>query len=356
MEAEMNLMVLRPEGAPALNSSESRRSEESITHWDALSRYVHAHEGTGRLLSDMVSDGTGGSSATSSRVPSLAARRLACNPRPALVPEDRGEAAGYRFRDLGKHPRWEEQGASRSGAPAARKRKGTELSSLADAAEKSPPRRGAEVPEHEAWQPASPCTPAPWEKDGLDEDAISDLSEFGADDEGQTDAFNWNFPEMREEIFKMKVLRKLFRRQRKKDEAIAVDQTSLAQDAEDMSASWCKAFCTGGRPCDFHRMWFQAALQGSGQPESAAQRADKQPEPEPPWEILGDSDDDEALLEACRAAERRGLLANKVPPQQGAECSTGPGGSSASASSGWVPGFPPPLSKSEQSVPPLGSS
>lgn len=287
-----------------------------------------------------LSDGTGGSSASSSRVP--------CNP-PPLVPE-----AGYRFRDLGKHPRWEEQGASRSGAPSPRKRQGTELSSLADAVEERPRRHGAEVPEHEARQPASPCTPAPWEKDGLDADAMSDLSEFGDGDEGQTDQFNWNFPELREEILKKKVLRKLFRRQRKKDEAIAVDQTSLAQDAEDMSAYWCKAFCPGGRPCDHHRMWFQAALD-SGRPESAAQRADKQPEPEPPFTIPDDSDDDEALLAACRAVERSVLLANKVPPQQGAESSTGPGGSSASASSGWVPGFPPPLSWREQSVPPLGS-
>ena len=343
MEAEMNLMVTRPEGAPALNSSESRPSEGGVAHWDALSRYVHAHEGSMPfgMQGTGLSDGTGGSSASSSRVP--------CNP-PPLVPE-----AGYRFRDLGKHPRWEEQGASRSGAPSPRKRQGTELSSLADAVEERPRRHGAEVPEHEARQPASPCTPAPWEKDGLDADAMSDLSEFGDGDEGQTDQFNWNFPELREEILKKKVLRKLFRRQRKKDEAIAVDQTSLAQDAEDMSAYWCKAFCPGGRPCDHHRMWFQAALEGSGRPESAAQRADKQPEPEPPFTIPDDSDDDEALLAACRAVERSILLANKVPPQQGAESSTGPGGSSASASSGWVPGFPPPLSWREQSVPPLGS-
>ena len=290
---------------------------------------------------------------------------------PPLVPEDRRVAAGYPFRDLCQYRSWEEQGAERSAAPAPRKRQGTELSSLAGAVGQSPRRHGAEVPEHEARQLASPCTPAPWEKDGLDAD-MSDLSEFSEGERGQADQLNWNFPERREEILKEKVLRKFFRRQSEKDrrnaEAICLDEAnpkdeaaSLAQDAEEMSASWCKNFCPGGRPCDYHSMWFQAALQGSapkapGFSKAAAQRAEKQPEPEPPAVNLiipDDSDDDADLLAACYAAERSGL-ANEVRPQQGAECSAGPGGSSAS--SGWVQSFPPPLNKSEQSVPPLGSS
>ena len=372
MEAERHLMVTRPEGSPPLNCS------GSVTHWDALSRYVHGHTdhmaqqpqyqldmraGEGSrpfgMQGTQLSDGTGGSSASSSRVP--------CAP-PPLVPEDRGEAAGYPFRDLCQYPRWQEQGAERSAAPAPRKREGTELSSLADAVGESPRRHGAGVPDHEARQVASPCTPAPWEKDGLDADAVSGLSDFSSGDEGQADQFNWNCPDLREEIFKKKVLRKLFRRQREKDEAGPKDEASLAQDAEHMSASWCKVFCPGGRPCDHHRMWFQAALQGSG-PKipviecdgAEGQLADKQPEPEP-WSrdadgnfiVPDDSDDDESLLAACKAVEESGLLANKVRPQQGAECSAGPGGSSAS--SGWVQSFPPPLRKSEQSVPPPGSS
>jgi len=425
VKAEQSLMVMRPEGMTPLNCSESSHSEGSVLHWDFLSKYVHGHAhelagndasghgaqqyqyhfvmraGEGSRPSGMQgterSDGTGGSSASSSRAQSVP---------PAPVAEDRGaaaasgaaasgipaghgsQAAGGTFRDLWQYAQyWKEQGAENS-APAARKRRGTVLSTIpgahqdlladsdeeqdllaaARSCENEALRRrldGAEVPDHEPTLLSSPCTP-PWEKDGLDADAVSDLSEFGSDDDALRDEFDWNTGRRREEIFKSKVLRKLFRRQLEKDKARPKDEASLAKDAEEMSATWCKLFCPTGEPCDFHSMWFQAALEDPGPktpvlviPEEAAdQLADPQPEPEPTYRITmaedgtyiipDDSDTDEFLLAACAQAERM-ALENEGRQQQGAECSAGPGGSSAS--SGWLLSVPPPLSKSEQSVP-----